>query len=213
MVPVEYDEAARLYPGRLKVAALAVLEEKPDQFRVIHDGTNTIHLNHHIRVRDHEEFPCVGDFCGALRADALANGAGGFFGLVFDISKAHRRVCVSRADWGLMGCALDKEPRDNKGSWKVHLNTVGTYGIGSASFWWGKLGGLLARLCYAAVGKTLRWLFRFADDYVAVVKAPGLWRPLLTLLIFLEMLSVSSEWRKVMGGCQVDWIGFRINLD
>ena len=63
--------------------------------------------------------------------------------LVWDFKSAHRIVAVNKSDWGLQACSLvaANKPRlvDTD---EVLLNTVGTFGIASAGYWWG---GLLRR--------------------------------------------------------------------
>ena len=59
------------------------------------------------------------------------------FGLKGDIKKAHRRVKIRKCDWGRQACKLREET--------VWLNVVGTFGVGSASYWWARLFGCCAR--------------------------------------------------------------------
>ena len=58
-----------------------------------------------------------------------------------DVPSAHRRVRVVEEDWGLMACRLDDEAD------VLWLNCVGTYGVGSAGYWWARLAsGAIVRL-------------------------------------------------------------------
>ena len=66
-------------------------------------------------------------------------GVGQVFGLAFYVSKAHRRVPVDERDWGLQACSLIPSRRAPTDQDEVYVNTVGTYGIGSASYWWNRL--------------------------------------------------------------------------
>ena len=43
--------AAKRFPGKLKMAALGVVEEG-DKIRVIYDGSNTVEVNHRIKPQD-----------------------------------------------------------------------------------------------------------------------------------------------------------------
>ena len=52
------------------------------------------------------------------------------FGLKADIKKAHRRCRVRQEDWGFQACKVEEG--------RTWLNEVGTFGIGSAAYWWGR---------------------------------------------------------------------------
>ena len=82
------------------------------------------------------------------------------FLLMGDVSKAHRRVKVKEEDWGYQACRLHPG--------KVWVNCVGTYGIASAGYWWGRLAaGLLVRLFYYLVGGTGdQDMFLYSDDFL-----------------------------------------------
>jgi hypothetical protein len=60
--------------------------------------------------------------------------------LIWDFSKAHRRLAVRRHAWGFQAC----QPLHARGV--LGLNTVGTFGIGSLSYWGSRLGARLSRL-------------------------------------------------------------------
>eukprot|EP00973_Karenia_brevis_P086689 12020764-Karenia_brevis.AAC.1 len=59
-------------------------------------------------------------------------------GLKADVSEAHRRVKVLRSHqrWQLCRTRPDF----------LWANTVGTFRIGSAGYWWGRLGGSVGRI-------------------------------------------------------------------
>ena len=62
-----------------------------------------------------------------------------------DIKAAHRLVKVCKKDWGLLAC------RSDSSSTTVWLNTVGTFGVSSAPYWWCRL--------FACVGRFVGYLF------------------------------------------------------
>ncbi len=62
-------------------------------------------------------------------------------GLKADVSRAHRRVRVAGQDHKHQFCRLTDHQDDD-----VRANEVGTFGIGSASFWWARLFACLLRL-------------------------------------------------------------------
>ena len=95
----EYTEelAREKFGDRLAIAALGVVEEK-DKIRVVHDGSNKVHVNHRIRVRDQFRCPGAGDIRTILK-ERVSTGAKSF-GILGDVSKAHRRIKVREQDWG-----------------------------------------------------------------------------------------------------------------
>ena len=136
------------------------------------------------------------------------------FLLALDVSMAHRRVPAQYSDWGLQACSdlplgVLPGPKDD-----VWVNTVGTYGVGSASYWWGRLGALLQRLLLYVVGPAgLLWVFRFADDFIWITGDRAVWRPLVLSVLLLRALDAPLKWSKFRCGRQVDWIGYFFDLE
>ena len=124
--------------GRTSKLQRSQLCLKPEKIWVVHDGTNKIHINNCIRVRDRVRSPTAGELRALMREKYEKKNRCKQFILVEDVSKAHGRVKV-RQDWAFQACRL--EP----GS--IWLNAVGTYGASSAGYWWSKLSSaLLVRL-------------------------------------------------------------------
>jgi hypothetical protein len=169
-------------------------------------------VNSAIRVRDPESCPSAQDLITVLDHDLREQPAGLLFALVFDISKAHRRIAIQERDWGFIGCSLLPRGQAPSDQAEVWVNTVGTYGLGCASYWWARLGSLLQRLALYVTPR-LRWCVRFADDYILTARAPHQWQPLLATLVLLRALGVPLEWSKLHGGADIDWIGYNIKLD
>ena len=47
----------------------------------------------------------------------------------------------------------------------VWLNTVGSFGVGSAGYWWGRAGAALLRLAHYLQGRShMLWLLLYSDD-------------------------------------------------
>ena len=123
--------------------------------------------------------------------------------IIYDISKAHRRVPVLRAEWDRQACqvlgtaasalkllkrmraaedrlrapatvaamAPDRFVLEVSGftedalAQTVWLNTVGTFGVGSARYWWGRAGAALFRLAHYLQGCAhMLWLLLYSDD-------------------------------------------------
>ena len=120
------------------------------------------------------KFPAAGDAKAVLRE--VHREGGSHVCLVYDISKAHRRVPVVEEDWGRQACQIRgtaasawkmrkrmrasedrarapgsstvlppdapfvmrrEEFTEEELEQTVWLNTVGTFGVASAGYWWG----------------------------------------------------------------------------
>ena len=88
-------------------------------------------------IRDQLRYPRGHELRWAV-AD-MARRSGATFGLTADVSKAHRRFNHAERDHGLRGCVLEDEPDT------VLINLVGTFGMGSASYWRAREFGFVAR--------------------------------------------------------------------
>ena len=213
MYRTTYKAAQDRFGSRLRVASLGAIEQREGEFRIIHDGTHGVRVNAAIRVRDQEACPSAHDLVAALDHE-FAQEDGGVFMLALDISKAHRRVPVRPADWGLQACSglpLGQLPGPHAEVW---INTVGTYGLGSASYWWGRLGALLQRVVLYITGPAgLKWALRYADDFIFLTGGAQVWRPQLYAVLLLRALGVPLKWSKFRGGLRTDWIGFHFDLE
>ena len=76
MVEMTDEQARELYGDKLHVAALGVVVEQ-EKFRVVHDGTHGVGVNHRIRVRDQVRSPTAGEAKTLLRKNSPRLGAGG----------------------------------------------------------------------------------------------------------------------------------------
>ena len=163
------SEARRRYGTRLTIAALGAIKkgtrsDGSTEIRVIHDGTNKVGVNSKIKVRDSIPLPMAQDLQVALRHCA-ASGLPAF-AFTADIKEAHRLIAVAREDWALQACQL--EPGG-----LVYINKVGTYGVASAAYWWGRLAGSVVRLLLKLFGSRIpTWLLLFADDFLQLTLGP-----------------------------------------
>ena len=150
------DEDAKAKFGKdLWISALGVVEE-PGKVRVIHDATHGVEVNNRIRIQDQVRYPGAGELRQLLRERREAGIK--TFAIVGDASKAHRRIKVAERDWGFQACRLDEG--------RLWVNTVGTYGVASAGYFWSRLAAALVRLIYYLIGD--RWspeVLIFADDW------------------------------------------------
>ena len=101
-------DASGLNGHDLTIAATGAIAKKGTspggEARVIYDGTNGIYLNYGIKVRDQVKFPAAPDNKAVLAE--LFDEGGDYISLLFDVSKAHRRVPVLPEEWGRQACQV-----------------------------------------------------------------------------------------------------------
>jgi len=203
------EEAAEKYGDTLIVASLGALVKETDErgevrVRVLFDGTFGVPLNDRIRVRDQEQFPGGNDLKRLLREQASVGGR--WFGLTADVKDAHRVIAIHPRDWRLLGM----QPRA-KGT--VFINKRGTFGVASASYWWGRMASAIARLQYYVLGQmTAAWVLVLADDYKIEASGENFVAGLLTALLLFDVLQVPLSWRKCRGGDRYPWVGYEVDL-
>jgi hypothetical protein len=197
MFRIPEEEARREWPN-LRIAAQGALLKGDSSFRVIHDATHGVHLNVDLQVRDQVRMPTAGDVRAAMQESSELPGP--HFSLQLDVKKAHRRFRHRRADWGLLGCRL--RPGE------LWLNRVGTFGVGSAGYWWSRLASSVARLVMAVNG--LPWFFQliYADDLRLTAHGEGMYTALLLAVLLWEMVGAPFSWGKTSGGMSTEWVGY-----
>ena len=110
MIQMSLREAIRRFGKDLIITATGAIEKKGKrgEVRVIFDATNGVLVNLFIRVRDQVKCPAAGDAKAVLRE--LHREGGSHTCLVYDISKAHRRVPVDESEWGRQACQVEVPP-------------------------------------------------------------------------------------------------------
>lgn len=128
------------------------------------------------------------------------------FGVVGDVSKAHRRIKIRRQDWGFQACRLDPG--------KVWVNTVGTYGIGSAAYWWARAAAaVVVRFPHYFLGPDfLLELLLYVDDFAIIAKSPDQVDAIGFMVFVLSAVGVPFSWKKFRGGTRLVWIGYWMDL-
>ena len=202
MVEVSLEEAKRLYPaGRLRIAGLGAIEKSDLSFRVLHDGTHGVDVNAGLRPRDRQRMPTAGDLRTSLAHCSTVPGV--HFSLQADLSKAHRRYRHLQSDWGLQACSL------KKGS--VWLNKVGTFGIGTASYWFSRLAAGVGRFALSLMGSAEVWQWIFADDLRFTCNGASKYENLLLFMLCWEAAGSPFSWSKCRGGLAQDWVGYWVD--
>ena len=196
MVRCDLEQARAEYGDELFIASLGAVPKSDQTVRVVHDATHGLHVNDRIRVRDAQTYPT-----GADLKVALEQLPGAYFSLSGDIARAHRLVRVRRQDWCRQASAATS---------MIFLNTVGTFGLASASYWWFRLMSGLGRLLYYSHGRDATTLLSYVDDLIWLTQSPfGLIR-ILASIFLLEILGMPFAWRKFRGGTEHSWIGFSV---
>ena len=198
MIKLEPEEAVRRFGPKLSVASLGAVPKPDKSVRVVFAATHGQHINDSIRVRDQQSYPTGADLKASLESLPFAT-----FSLSGDVSRAHRLIRVREADWPRQSC------RARKGG-SIFTNTVGTFGVASASYWWFRMMAGLGRLLYYAHGKDETTLLSYVDDLLWLTQsADGLLRIVASILL-LTILGMPFAWHKFSGGREHDWIGFAL---
>ena len=123
------------------------------------------------------------------------------FALTADATEAHREVAISRQDWH-----LQVQPGGD-----VFVNTVGTFGVASASCYWSRVASAVGRLCQYVPGPLAStWHLLVADDYHLDAGGPEYRGAINCFFVFCSVIGVPLSWRKTAGGDTVSWVGFEL---
>ena len=138
IITVTEAEAKNRFPNLVIASLGAQRKEKPGgkiTARVLIDGTHFLCVNSKTRLTDQERAPTAADLKRATREKAKIDEL--TFALTAEITEAHPQVPIHPDDWHLLGCRVVP----------VFVNTVGTFGVASASYFWSRVaaavGGLL----------------------------------------------------------------------
>ena len=106
MLRLTLQEAIERFGAELLITATGAIEKKGrvGEVRVIFDASRGVLVNLGIRVRDQVKCPASGDAKQVLRQ--LRREGVTHVCVVYDISKAHRRVPVVEAEWGRQACQV-----------------------------------------------------------------------------------------------------------
>lgn len=125
------------------MAALAALEKTDHTFRVVHDATHNVGVNAQIKVEDQLRFPGPSEIKLAMQAlfpPTLI--------LAADIARAHCLLLVQEEDCGYQACRTGVGDSGEPSS-KIWLNTVGTFGVTSASFHFTRMFAAVSRYAHS----------------------------------------------------------------
>ena len=127
------------------------------------------------------------------------------FGLTADVKEAHRQVPIHPDDWHLLGCQLER-------GGEVFVNTVGTFGVSSASYYWSRVSAAVGRPTQYLISRyATTWIMLLADDYHVEVGGPHFRPALLVYFLLCEVLGCPLSWNKTNGGTVTNWVGFELS--
>ena len=116
------------------------------------------------------------------------------FALTADVSEAHRQVPVHPSDWHLLGFQITKDST-------VYVNTVGTFGITSASYCWNRVGAAVGRISQYRAGRSAAtWHMLVADDYHLDAGGEQYRFALISFFIVCALAGVTLSWNKTSDG-------------
>ena len=205
MFPSKLSVLQKQYGDRLRVASMAAIVKPDGGVRPLHDATHSVKVNNSIVYQDRIQCPGPAEVATVVRETAEMKEAP--FVVSADIKAAHRLVKVCRKDWGLLAC------RSDSSSTTVWLNTVGTFGVSSAPYWWCRL--------FACVGRYVGYLFHnqplfrlvYVDDllgtFIGFRKFLNLW----IWLMAFELIGTPFGYHKFSGGYAANFVGYHIRYD
>ena len=94
------------------------------------------------------------------------------------------------------------------------VNCVGTFGVGSAGYWWGRAGACLTRLCHYLIGHDITiWSLLYSDDGWLVGRGRAFEYALMLHLFFMMLVGTPLAWRKLNSGIQSEWVGYALDVN
>ena len=204
--------AKRKYGSRLTISCLGAVLKEPgsEVVRILFDGTNGVHTNDRIRVRNRAHCPMIEDLEAQLRELEDAGGGEQHFVVVYDISKAHRLGPVREADWALQTFRLTGRPKDSvEGS----MYSCGTFGGTSAAHWWARVSAAMVRLLHCGLGPLWAlWHLLFAEDGLAITRGSKCRESFRLMFLILETYGFPGPWHKVRAGTRIEWVGYQLEV-
>ena len=96
---------------------------------------------------------------------------------------------------------------------EVWLNCVGTFGVGSAGYWWGRAGAAIMRLTHYLQGwDYATWSLLYSDDGWIPGRTKAFEKGLLLHLLILVVIRTPLAWHKLCGGVESEWIGYALDV-
>ena len=132
-------------------------------------------------VRDQERAPVAAQAQGGVRT----------FALTADVAEAHRQILVAKCDWHLLWCQVTPDE-------EVYVNTVGAFGVASASCYVSRVASALVRLSPISCRKP-RADMAHADDYHLESCGEDYRSALFIFFVLCDTAGVPFSWNKTAG--------------
>ena len=95
----------------------------------------------------------------------------------------------------------------------IWVNKVGTFGVASAGYWWGRAGAAALRFTHYLQGIAyMLWIMLYSDDEWVVGRTEHYEIRLMLHMFILAILNAPLAWHKVGGGIQSDWVGYYLDV-
>ena len=211
----EEEKLGRMYPTtfatlaaehgreRVRIAAMGAVAKADGSVRPLHDGTHGVRINNSIRLVNQTATPGPAEVAHVVSSAKRSREAA--FGITADVSAAHRLFKHRRKDHPLMACKADSD------STVVWVNTVGTFGLSVASFWWSRLFGLVGRTVARALLQEWFYQLCFVDDIHGVFTGQHKFRNLVMWFVLYLTLGTPFSFKKFRGGFKVPFVGFELD--
>ena len=118
---------------------------------------------------------------------------------------------MRRQDWGYQACRTGVDD-SGEPSRKIWLNTVGTFGVTSASYHFTRLFAAVSRCAQSLLGRRDVCQLIYVDDLLFIAHGLGGLAAVWTTLLFLLVAGTPFSWGKCKGGTRSEWVGFQIDI-
>jgi hypothetical protein len=213
-------QARAKFGSRLRIAAQGAVEKLGADvltWRIVHDATHGVKVNHDVKPRDQLVVPTAAEAITSMIM-AASERPGVHMSLMMDIKKAHRRFVHLEEDRGLLACRSNPSPPGSQSSPdlvdedQIWINRCGTFGVASAAYWWGRLASGIGRLVFELWEHQFAFQFLYADDVRFTSWGPDKYRTILRGLILWLLVGAPMSWNKVRGGLSMEWLGYHLDF-
>ena len=93
------------------------------------------------------------------------------------------------------------------------LNKVGTFGVASAGYWWGRAGAAVFLPAHYMIElENALWAMLYSDDGWIVGRTEKFELGLLLFMFLLAVINAPLCWNKMSGGLETDWVGYYLDV-
>ena len=126
------------------------------------------------------------------------------FALTADVSEARCQIPIAERAWHFLGCQVVP-------GGPVFINTVGTFGVASASYFWSRVATVIGRLSQHMASRSAHtWHVLVADDFHLDAAGANYPAALLHFCTLCATANVPLSWGKTARGVVVSWMVFEL---